>query len=338
MSAAEFQAFCWAIRHNGCRASLFQKGDIKFPSCAKTAENVDNRPNRARAERKKYDMSIANREYKNSVFKNLFHDEKRALELYNALTDNRFTADDGLCFTTLENVLFMDRSNDISFTIGGKLVVCIEHQAGINKNMPLRALIYIARVYEKIIDNKAIYRTNLFMIPTPEFYVLYNGKAAYPDEATLRLSDAFRYVNLAVAEKLPPLELIVRVLNVNVGHNEKILKKCESLRGYAVFTGKIREYQRAGQSLDDAIVAAIDYCIANGILMEYLKKNGSEVRNMLFTEFKMEEAQQVWLEEGREEKGFEIARAMFADGDSLEKIARNTGMPLDTLKEKLLVQ
>jgi hypothetical protein len=28
-------------------------------------------------------MGTANREYKNSVFKDLFHDEKRALELYN---------------------------------------------------------------------------------------------------------------------------------------------------------------------------------------------------------------------------------------------------------------
>ena len=47
-------------------------------------------------------------------------------------------------------------------------------------------------------------------------------------------------------------------------------------------------------------------------------------------------------EEGREE-GIEIgmlkaAKAMFNDGDSLEKIARNTGIPLESLKEKLFVQ
>jgi len=44
----------------------------------------------------------------------------------------------------------------------------------------------------------------------------YKGKEAYPDEATLRLSDAFKYVNLPDAGNLPALELIVRVLNVNV--------------------------------------------------------------------------------------------------------------------------
>jgi len=136
--------------------------------------------------------------------------------------------------------------------------------------------------------------------------------------------------------------LIVRVLNVNVGHNEKILKKCESLHGYAVFIGKIREHQQAGLTLEDAIASAMDYCIANGILVEYLEKNGSEVRNMLFTEWKLEEAQQVWLEEGREEgreeRELEMARAMFADGDSLEKIARVTKKPVELLKEKLHVQ
>ena len=287
-------------------------------------------------------MSQANREYKDSVFKDLFSDEETALDLYNALTGSRFTIDDGLCFTTLENALFMGRLNDVSFIIGDKLVILLEHQATINENMPIRALIYIARIYEKILNRRAIYRTKLFKIPTPEFYVLYNGTADYPDEETLRLSDAFRRVNIPGIERLPALEVIVRVLNVNVGHNEKILEKCEVLRGYAFFIGQVRVRQKAGMTFDDAVAAAVDFCIANGILVKYLKKNGSEVRNMLFTEFNLEEAKEVWFEEGREEgredRGMEIALSMFADGDSLEKIARNTGVPLERLKEKLIIQ
>ena len=228
------------------------------------------------------------------------------------------------------------------------------HQSSINENMPLRALIYIARLYEKIIDNRMIYRSNLFTIPTPEFYVLYNGAKDYPDEATLRLSDAFRRVDIPGVERFLSLELAVRVLNVNAGHNEKILEKCEVLSNYAVFIGQIRKYQQAGRTLEDAINAAIDYCVASGILVEYLKNNSSEIRNMLFTEFNIEDAKQVWREEafeegiekgiekgrmeGIEERGLEIARAMFADGDSPEKIARNTGIPLKLLKEKLHVQ
>ena len=294
-------------------------------------------------------MSQANREYKNSVFKDLFSDKATALDLYNALTDSSFTIDDGLCFTTLENALFMGQLNDVSFTIGDKLVICIEHQASISPNMPIRALMYIGRVYEKIIDRRATYRTKLFTIPTPEFYVLYNGADVCPDETTLRLSDAFRHVKIPGVESLPALELTVRVLNVNVGHNEKILEKCDVLHNYAVFVGQVRDRKRAGLSLNEAITAAMDFCIANGILVEYLKNKGSEVHNMLFTEFNLEEAKEVWAEEVREEERLktaerleeerlEIARAMFIDGDSLEKIVRNTGTSLDALKEKLLVQ
>ena len=86
---------------------------------------------------------------------------------------------------------------------------------------------------------------------------------------------------------------------------------------------------------------SINYPSINGILTEYLKNKGSEVHNMLFTEFNLEEAKEEWLEEFREEERerfLEFARAMLADGDSLEKIARITGLPLETLKEKLLVQ
>jgi len=64
-------------------------------------------------------MSKANRKYKNSVFKDLFHNQETALELYNALTGSRFKAEDGLRFTTLNNALFMERLNDVSFTIVG---------------------------------------------------------------------------------------------------------------------------------------------------------------------------------------------------------------------------
>ena len=63
---------------------------------------------------------------------------------------------------------------------------------------------------------------------------------------------------------------------------------------------------------------------------------------MLFTEFNLEEAKEVWFGEGIE-KGIENgklddATAMFAEGISLEKIARITNLPLEQLKEKLRIQ
>jgi len=287
-----------------------------------------------RKEGKEDEMSKLNREYKNSVFKDLFSDEAAVLKLYNALTNSHFTLDDGLNFTTLENALFMDRLNDISFTIGDKLVVLIEHQSSVNENMPLRALMYIGRVYEKIIDSRAIYRSMLFTIPTPEFYVLYNGEKDYPDEVTLRLSDAFRNTGTPGVGQIPALDLAVSVVNINKGRNEDILERCEVLRDYAAFIGEVRAHQQAGLTLQDSITSAIDICIGKGILAEYLKSNSSEVRNMIFTEFNLEEAKEVWLEEER----LKMAREMFMEGISLEKIVRISSLPLDTLKEKLQLQ
>ncbi|MDR0842385.1 MAG: Rpn family recombination-promoting nuclease/putative transposase, partial [Acidobacteriota bacterium] len=133
----------------------------------------------------------ANLQYKDSVFSWLFSDPDILRELYAALEGVALPDDAPITINTLDNVLYMDRINDISFEIGDRVVVLIEHQSTLNPNMPLRLLMYIARLYEKIIDRKKMYTSSLTRLPTPEFIVLYNGKAPYPDEKVLRLSNAF---------------------------------------------------------------------------------------------------------------------------------------------------
>jgi hypothetical protein len=200
----------------------------------------------------------------------------------------------------LEDVLFMERINDLSFCIGDKIVVLFEHQSTINPNMPLRLLLYIARVYEKITGSENIYSSKQMAIPRPEFIVLYNGVAPYPDEATLKLSDL--YADKALA---PELELRVPVYNINSGHNEARLGKSEKLGGYSVFIDKVREFEAQTSNLDEAMNQAVQWCIEHGILPEFLKTNGSEVVNMLLTEWNMDKAlevrgQEAW-EDGRTE-------------------------------------
>ena len=91
----------------------------------------------------------ANREYKSSMFTTLFSDTGKLLSLYNAVSGNDLPLDTPLQIATLENVLFNNRRDDIAFVLGDKIVVLIEHQSSINENMPLRMLIYVARVYER---------------------------------------------------------------------------------------------------------------------------------------------------------------------------------------------
>ena len=71
---------------------------------------------------------------------------------------------------TLKNVLFLDKINDISFTVDGKLVILIEHQSTINPNMALRFFIYAAKIYDAIVKSTTLYSGILLQVPKPEFF------------------------------------------------------------------------------------------------------------------------------------------------------------------------
>jgi hypothetical protein len=186
----------------------------------------------------------ANRTYKDSVFSLLFNDPQTLRELYGALEGVTLPPDVPVTINTLEGVLFMERVNDISFEVANKLVVILEHQSTVNPNMPLRCLLYLARLYEKIIDNKDVYKSRLVTIPRPECFVLYNGAAEYPDERRLKLSEAFAEIGELGFAGSCELELAVRVININKGHNEELVRRCEKLEGYREFIGRAREYEK----------------------------------------------------------------------------------------------
>ena len=86
----------------------------------------------------------------------LFSNEDLLRELYCALEGITLPPDTPVTINTLSDALFMDRINDISFEINGKLVVLIEHQSTMNPNIPLRMLMYITRIYEKIIKAREL--------------------------------------------------------------------------------------------------------------------------------------------------------------------------------------
>jgi hypothetical protein len=112
------------------------------------------------------------------------------------------------------------------------------------------------------------------------------------------------------------LELSARVYNINEGHNVEKVERSEALRGYVRFIGKVREYEgdltkgrRPGEIPRDerrkvmktAITKGVQWCISRDILKGFFERNGSEVINMLFDEWKLEDALVVEREEGREE-------------------------------------
>ena len=234
------------------------------------------------------------RNYKDTVFSSLFYECENAVEnakdLYSALTGKTVETAEKC---RLEDVLFREFKNDVAYIMDGKLVCFIEHQSTLNPNMPLRLFIYAARTYERnFLTDNLIYSSNLIKIPTPEFYVLYNGRKKL-DSDIMKLSTAFK-----TSEKDPELELIVNVRDINYDRmNGTELARCQTLSDYSFLIEKIREYQ-------GDIERAVKECIDLDILAEYLKFYGSEVINMLFEEYDAKKALDV---KGREE--FEKGKA-----------------------------
>jgi predicted transposase/invertase (TIGR01784 family) len=280
----------------------------------------------------------ANAKFKDNMFSKLFRDPDILRELYCALSNVSLPQDIPVTINTLDDVLIIDKFNDVSFEIGGKIIVLIEHQSTINNNMPVRLLIYIAHIYEKMIKDKKIYAFKRVPLPTPEFYVFYNGEEPYPDVATLKLSDAFEKLSdmgLGLPEKGFPLELEVKVININKGKNAELARKCETLAGYSVFVDKVREYKKAGMTLEEAIKKAVEYCLEHDILKEFLEKNAAGVMDMIYTEWDMETALDVRFEEGREEgrevRSAEVARNALMKGLSIDVIHDITGLDADVI-------
>ena len=267
-----------------------------------------------------------NRKYKDTVFRMLFNNKKEALGLYNNLFDTEYTDESLIDIVTLEDVLFIPRKNDVAFTMNGRFVVLVEHQSTINENMPLRFLIYIARLYEKIIDADNIYRRKLIKIPSPEFVVLYNGRddleqdGKVVTELELNLSEAFKddgdvQPELFKDNKGAQLELKVKVIDIRYSSHNKLVTKKDTLEQYSRFIQIIEDCRKSEENLDEVMKTAVNMAIENNILTEFLKKNGSEVRNMLTLEYDEETARRVEreeaMEEGREEgrrEGGEQAR------------------------------
>lgn len=282
-----------------------------------------------------------NREYKDSVFISYLKKPERLIDIYNSITGANLPKDTPIEINSLDGVLYKDRVNDISFIIDGEIIVLMEHQSTLNENMPARLLMYIARLYEKIIKPENIYGSNLIPLPAPKFVVLYNGVDECDEHIEMKLSDAFKN-----QEKNPMLELKVDFFNINYGKSPELMSKCKSLNEYSTFVYYVREYVAEGYELGKAISLAIEQAIKNDIMKEFLTEHGSEVRNMLFEEWSWEEYARVQREEGLKKgeetglkRGEENGRIMeqsnlvrkMARTQKPEDIASMTDIPLPTV-------
>lgn len=244
-----------------------------------------------------------NREVKNSVFVDLFYYDETAVQ------------------------------NDISFEADKKLLIFGEHQATINKNMPLRSLEYAGRAYEMLIPHRDRYKKEIVQIPKPEFYTFYNGTETWGKELELKLSDAF-----LVPDTDHFLELKVKVININPNVHHPILERCPILREYGELIDTIRAYQKQG--INEPYQRSIDECMKRGILKEYLERKGGEVVGFfqakydydLDIEVQREEAEKLGEQHGRLEEIFSSVQ----EGDySVERGAQKAALSVDEFENAM---
>lgn len=273
---------------------------------------------------------MANKEYKSDVFSMLLQDKKRAMEIYNAINGTDYDDPELVEMTTLDDKSFsLTVRNDASFILDANLSL-YEHQSTYCPNMPLRDLLYFASIIQKQIkaQKRDIYGGRILKIPVPHFVVFYNGKEDAPDQYDLRLSDAFEKET-----EDPEIELVCHVYNINSGKNTPLLSKCQTLREYMYFVDMVRKNNEISGNLEDAIEKAINQCMEENVLRDFLAQHREEVIHVMTLDYTferrlemqraeaIEDGERIGKEIGKEEKLSEQIRKKIQKGKPLDQIA-----------------
>ena len=243
---------------------------------------------------------MINRKYKDRVFRMIFGYDKykvNLLELYNALNGTHHTNIDDLEITTIEDFIYMGMKNDVSCILApDSMMSLFEHTSTYCANMPIRGLMYFARLYEKyIVKNKMnVYGSKMLKLPAPQYYVFFNVEANQPDRKELRLSDAFE-------KKVEGFEWKAVMLNINLNKNKELMERCKILQEYAIFVNKMQTNTRKYDSIEVAADVTVQECIEEGIFKDMLMEHKAEVVSMLFTEYDEERAMRIFADDARAE-------------------------------------
>lgn len=264
------------------------------------------------------------RNYKDTVYRMLFKEPENALSLYNGLNGTNYKDTSMLEFNTLENAIYMGMKNDISFLIMNQMHL-YEHQSTVTPNIALRDLFYVADLWQVYIKDKSIYSSKMIELPTPHFVVFYNGVDSLPEKQELKLSDAY-----GVKTDTPELELKVQILNINSGMNEEVKKRCPVLREYMIYVERVRENAKR-MPFEEAVELAVEECIRDNVLREFLLKQKAEVIKMSIYEYD-EERELRLIRADEREIGIEIGRE--EERKNTEEAVENTVKAIVSLCKK----
>ena len=278
-----------------------------------------------------------NREFKDGMFRTLFNDKEKMLELYNAVSDEPMGKEalENIEALTIETPLYIGSRNDLAFSINGKSMFFCEQQSTKSGNIALRMASYFGKTLDMMFGSE-IYGTRKVMMPAPVFYVFYLGKPDAPEVETFRLSDHYK-------ENAPEnsIEVVVKVYNICYSEKKEILKRSRTLREYSLFIYFVNKCLDDKMSLEEAVAEAVKRVKSEGILVDFLNKYATAVEGML-TGITVEKYGEVMKKEGfedgkaaglaegeasgRAEREIEMARAMKKDNKPIDEISKYTGL------------
>ena len=279
-----------------------------------------------------------NRNYKASVFSMLYEDKENVMDLYNGIYEDKCTDPDEIIINTItdeegvESGIFARFKNDLSFIFGAFLNL-FEHQSTVNGNIPVRMLIYVAKVISMMIPKEQLYRESAVKIPAPRFVVFYNGTKDAPLKTELRLSNQFK-----VRLDEPDLELKVIIYNINTDKGNEILNKSRTLREYSVFVDRTRsalEGTKDEAGKRHALKQVIDECIADGILVKLLTERREEIIMTSILNYDQAAHEQALYEDGYDvgiQKGREQGREEGREEGRASTLLNNVGNLMKTMK------
>lgn len=280
-----------------------------------------------------------------SLFHSIFSSKEKMLELYQLFyKTDRIDSEEIQIISSDEKGIF--KTNDLVFLIENRCILVMEESWRISETLPLRFLLYVTRVYERILELKHLYTYYRFPLPVPECIVLYDGEEPLYDgqkrveEVTLKLSDAF-----SLKKEVTPFELLVRVIDIRYHRNSKILQKKSTLQEYSQFQHILLELYETEKDMGKAIEEAITCSLQRKILTKFLTEHAADIPSLFTLAYEKEfvrkiEQEELWQEgmkkgekEGMEKERERIVSKMIQAGFSDFQIASCTGMSLREIEK-----
>ena len=308
-----------------------------------------------------------NKNYRDRLFKFIFgNPENRewTLSLYNAVNGSNYENADDIWYNTIDDAVYMHMRNDVSFIIENTMSL-YEQQSTYCPNMPLRFLIYLAKLYEGYsrMGDFNIYSSKIQRIPRPKCICFYNGSQRKKDQRIIKLSDMYFKGTEKTEEEISGIvEIEVIMLNINYGHNKELLEKSKPLYEYSFFVDKIVYYRDVfkkdgtNYTLEDAINKAIDDLPEDFRIRNFILKNRMEVCDMCLFEYDeerhikaeradakeegekigLEKGEKIGLEKGEKKGKLKLLIELVLDGTvSVEQAAKKANMKVEEFQKIL---